>query len=85
MNGKADPAKEVLVMENRDRAWRRKKTRHIVSRIKDTKNWLLRQFENPEAKDLPREERKRHKPGKLTRAQVLRQHWSLSQEMGEGF
>jgi len=72
-------------MENRNRAWRRKKTRQIVTRIEATKNWLIRQFDEPEAKIRPKEERKRHKPGKLTRVQVLRQHWRMSQELGEGF
>ncbi len=79
------PTKEVTVMINRDRAWRRRKTRLIVLKIRDTKNWLFRQLGADDAQGKPPEERKKHKPGKLTRAQHLRQSWSLNQELADGF
>ncbi len=72
-------------MTNRDRAWRRRKTRLVVSKIKDTKNWLIRQFGDLDAPGRSPEEKKKHKPGKLTRAQHLRQSWSLNHELAEGF
>jgi hypothetical protein len=71
-------------MKQRDRAWRRRKTRHIIGKIRDTKNWLVSQFQNPEVGERPKEERKRHRPGKLTRVQNLRQSWKLNQEMVDG-
>lgn len=70
---------------NRDRAWRRKKTRLVVSKIRDTKNWLLSHFSSQEVEGKPPEKAKRHRPGKLTRAQDLRQNRGLDQELAEGF
>lgn len=72
-------------MINRDRAWRRRKTRLIVLKIRDTKNWLFRQLGAEDAQGKTPEERKKHKPGKLTRAQHLRQSWSMNQELADGF
>ena len=68
----------------RTRAWRRRKARLIVTKIQETKDWLMDQFSNPETKNLPKEERKRHKPGKLTRRQTLRAVWSMNQELADG-
>ena len=68
----------------RNRAWRRRKARTIGPRIHETKAWLMEQFSNPETKGLPKEERKRHKPGKLTRRQQLRALWSMNQELADG-
>ncbi len=72
-------------MINRDRAWRRRKGRLIVIKINGTKNWLLRQLGSSDSLGKPLEERKKHKPGKLTRAQHLKQSWSLNQELADGF
>ena len=70
---------------NRDRAWRRKKTRLVVSKIKDTKNWLISQFRTQEAEGTPIQKAKRHRPGKLTRAQDRHMDWPIEQEFAEGF
>lgn len=68
----------------RTRAWRRRKARLIVTKFQETKEWLMAQFSDPDRQKLPKEERKRHKPGKLTRRQTLRAHWSMNQELADG-
>ncbi len=70
-------------MINRDRAWRRKKSRVILSKLQDTTNWVVQQFKDPKKKPLP--ETKQHKHGKLTHVQQMRQNWALNQELREGF
>ena len=67
-------------MNVRNRAWRRRKTRGIVAKVKASRDWLMRQFEGKPNKDhIP------HRPGKLTHAQALRQQWATNQELRDGF
>ncbi len=73
-------------MIDRNRAWRRRKTRLITTRIRDTKDWLMDQIFNREETHKAKADKaalkagKRHKAGKLTHAQDLRQKWSLNSE-----
>lgn len=72
-------------MTQRNRAWRRRQTRHIASKIKATKEWLKSRWTGEET---PREKLKREnhsRSGKLTRVQQLRQAWRLNSELAEGF
>ena len=66
-------------MSNRNRAWRRRKTRLILGKVETTKNWLIVQFKDPKAKPIA--SIKQHKHGKLTRVQALRQSWQLRDDM----
>ncbi len=70
-------------MINRDRAWRRKKTRHIVAKLQDAHIWLSDQIKEMNPKK-PIAEAKQHQHGKLTQAQSMRQQWSLNQELADG-
>jgi len=66
-------------MSNRNRAWRRRKTRLIHEKVETTKNWLILQFKDPKAKPIASV--KQHKHGKLTHVQQLRQSLQLRDDM----
>lgn len=70
-------------MTDRNRAWRRRKTRRILLKVNATKDWLMRQFEGRAPKRPPKEV-KQHLPGKLTHAQTLRQRWATAVEVRDG-
>ena len=70
---------EVTVMTNRSRAWRRRKARLILGKIKGTKNWVIKQFE--EAKPKPGVAAK---PRKTARARDLRLAWQLNEDLVDG-
>lgn len=74
-------------MIDRSRAWRRKKARQTTEHVKETKNWLKRQFAKlkPEKGYLDKAEKKRHKPGKLTHVQDMRLGWRLNGELKDEF
>ena len=69
-------------MTNRSRAWRRRKARLIVGKIRNTKNWLIKRFEDQDAKSVVAA--KPHKTGKQTRAQDLRRAWQLNEDLMDG-
>ena len=73
---------EVTVMTNRSRAWRRRKARLILGKIKTTKNWVMKQFEESTADQgagvKPR------KAAKPIRAQDLRRAWQLNEDLVDG-
>jgi hypothetical protein len=69
-------------MTNRSRAWRRRKTRQILGKIKGTKNWIVEQFEEPKVK--PGIALKTRKAAKPTKAQDLRRAWQLNEDLVEG-
>jgi len=57
-------------MVQRNRAWRRRTTRNMIDKVKETKNAILRAFNDE----------KRSKP---YQAQKLRSRWRLNQELRE--
>ncbi len=67
-------------MIDRTRAWRRRNTRRIFARVRESSDWLLSRFGTTPPKD-----QKPHRPGKLTHAQALRQWWATNQELRDGF
>jgi hypothetical protein len=75
--------KEVIVKVPRTRAWRRRKSR-VITKIRQTKDWLVSQFENREKRTKAREELKQHQHGKLTKRQELRTQWLLREDLAEG-
>jgi hypothetical protein len=69
-------------MTNRSRAWRRRKARLIVGKIRTTKNWLIKQFEKESA-----EAEAKHRPVKVrktSRAQDLRRAWQIREDLADG-
>jgi len=68
-------------MTNRNRAWRRRKTRLILGKIGETKDWVIHQFKDPKAKPIAA--LKQHQHGKLTRVQQMRQAWQLREELAD--
>ena len=67
-------------MIDRTRAWRRRNTRRVVAKVKATRDWLMTQFDSKDPKaEIP------HRPGKLTKAQGLRQKWATIGEVQDGF
>ena len=73
---------EVTVMTNRSRAWRRRKARLILGKIKNTKNWIVEQFEEPSAK--PGLAPKARKAARVAKAQDLRRAWQLNEDLVDG-
>jgi len=69
-------------MTNRSRAWRRRKARLIVGKIRSTKNWLMEQFEKESAEVGPT--RKALKARKVARAQDLRRAWQMREDLVDG-
>ena len=71
-------------MKDRTRAWRRKQTRRIVSKIESTKTWILNTVQKRKAdRPAPLAEAKPHKHGKLTRIQELRLQLYLTNQMAD--
>jgi hypothetical protein len=71
-------------MKDRTRAWRRKQTRRIVTKIENTKTWILNTVQKRKAdRPAPLAEAKPHKHGKLTRIQELRLQLYLNHEMAD--
>lgn len=68
-------------MTQRDRAWRRRKTRLILTKLEATKNWLVRQLQRGANEERPKTKTTR----KGSPAPALRQAWALHQEMREAF
>lgn len=68
-------------MTIRNRAWRRRKARLILTKVKETKEWVVSAFKSDVPKGVKVE--KPHRPGKLTRIQSLRQAWTLNQELAD--
>ena len=73
---------EVSVKVPRTRAWRRRKAR-LITKFRQTKDWLVRQFETPGKRTKAKEELKQHQHGKLTRRQELRTQWLLQEDLAE--
>jgi hypothetical protein len=69
-------------MTNRSRAWRRRKARLIVGKIKATKEWIASHFEEPNVKSGTA--KKVHKVVKPVRAQDLRIAWQLNEDLVDG-
>lgn len=63
-------------MIERNRAWRRRKARVILSKIKKTREWVAHKFEGQK----PNAELKQHQPGKLTHVQDLKLYSGLNDE-----
>lgn len=67
-------------MTQRNRAWRRRKTRGMMEQFTETKRWLQRSLEKVGGKKALKAAR----PGKLTRVQQMRLNASLIQESFDG-
>jgi hypothetical protein len=68
------------VMIERDRAWRRRKTRVFLSKLKKTQDWITHQFKDKAVKK-PVHALKQHRHDSLTHAQDLRLSVSLNDEI----
>ena len=69
-------------MKDRSRAWRRKQSRRIVTKIESTKTWILNTVQKRKAeRPAPLAEAKPHKHGKLTHIQELRLQLFLNQQL----
>ena len=69
-------------MKDRTRAWRRKQSRRIVTKIENTKAWILNTVQKRTGeRPAPLAEAKPHKHGKLTRIQELRLQLYLNNQM----
>jgi hypothetical protein len=69
---------------DRDRAWRRRKSKIVSNREQETRDTLSRVYREPAAAGpapTPRPQR----PGKLTPAQSMRQGHQLAYEMADGW
>ena len=64
-------------MIERNRAWRRRKARVILSKIKKTQDWIAHQFEGRK----PIAELKQHQHGKLTHVQDRKLYHGLNDEI----
>ena len=69
-------------MENRSRAWRRRKARLILGKIRGTKNWIINRFEG--SKENPTPTPKARKDLKPPKAQDLRRAWQLNEDLSDG-
>lgn len=58
-------------MAQKDRAWRRRKARTVIAKVKATKAWLARAFEGTEPSARPHQ------------AQKVRAWWRTEQELRE--
>lgn len=67
-------------MTNRSRAWRRRKARLILGKIRDTKNWIINRFEDSQVKVAA----KPRKAVKTVKAQDLRRDWQLNEDLIDG-
>ena len=67
-------------MTERNRAWRRRKARVFLSKLKKTKDWITHQFKDKTLKK-PIGQLKQHRHGKLTQAQSLRLLTGLNEEI----
>jgi hypothetical protein len=67
-------------MTERNRAWRRRKSRAIIRKVKQTRDWLVEQMQNalPNGKTT-----KASKPAKAVKAAELRLQTSLNQQLAE--
>lgn len=75
-------------MINRDRAWRRRKSRQSSTQLRDTKEWLKSRIQRLEARKgekLSTEERKPHSKGKLTHYQDRKLSWAIGFELADDF
>ncbi len=71
-------------MKDRTRAWRRKQSRRIVTKIESTKTWILNTLQKRTAdRPAPVADFKPHKHGKLTRIQELRLQLYLNQQLAD--
>jgi hypothetical protein len=66
-------------MTVRNRAWRRKKSRLILEKVKASKDWVVRQFSRTQTKEHNKQF------GKPNRAPALRERWATRQELRDGF
>lgn len=84
-----NPANGGNVMTNRTRAWRRRKTRIILEKLRDTRAWLKKVLEASKETRLktsePLKELKPHRHGKLTHSQRLKYEVALYQELRENW
>ena len=69
-------------MTNRSRAWRRRKARLILGKIKATREWISSHFETPEKK--PGIMKKVRKIVQPARAQDRRIAWQLNEDLVDG-
>jgi hypothetical protein len=77
---------ENIEMKDRTRAWRRKQSRRIVTKIESTKTWILNTVQKRKAeRPAPLAEAKPHKHGKLTHIQELRLQLSLNNQLADDF
>ncbi len=73
-----------LNASTRTRAWRRKQTRRIVTKLALSADWLMRPLQKRKAeRPAPLPGAKPHAPGKLTLAQERRQSWRLANDLGD--
>ncbi|HLO98889.1 MAG TPA: hypothetical protein VK171_09875 [Fimbriimonas sp.] len=69
-------------MKDRTRAWRRKQSRRIVTKIENTKTWILKTVQKRKAeRPAPLAEAKPHQHGKLTHIQEVRLQLFLNQQL----
>lgn len=69
-------------MKDRTRAWRRKQSRRIVSKIEGTKSWIMKTVQKRTAeRPAPLAEAKPHQHGKLTRIQEVRLNLYLNHQL----
>ncbi len=78
-NKKRETTKRISVMTERNRAWRRRKARVFLSKLKNTQEWITHQFKDKAIKK-PVAALKQHRHGGLTHAQELRLSVSLNDE-----
>jgi hypothetical protein len=75
---------EYTEMKDRTRAWRRKQSRRIVTKIENTKTWILNTVQKRKAdRPAPLAEAKPHKHGKLTHIQELRLQLYLNHQLAD--
>ena len=67
-------------MNERNRAWRRRKARVFLSKLKRTQEWISHQFHDKTVKK-PVAALKQHQHGKLTHVQDLRLYTGLNEEI----
>ena len=71
-------------MKDRTRAWRRKQSRRIVTKIENTKTWIMNTVQKRTGeRPAPLAEAKPHKHGKLTHIQDLRLEVYLSNQLSD--
>ena len=67
-------------MTERNRAWRRRKTHFILSKIEKTKEWITHQFKDKSVKK-PIPALKQHRHDALTHKQDAKLHLALNDEI----